>query len=34
MMGQRGESGGNVSSLSLPPALEYDLAEDDDDDEW
>jgi hypothetical protein len=34
MMGQRGESGGTVSSLSLPPALEYDLAEDDDDDDW
>jgi hypothetical protein len=34
MLGQRGESGGTASSLSLPPALEYDLDEDDVDDDW
>jgi hypothetical protein len=32
MLGTRGESGGTASSLSLPPPLEYDLAEDDVDD--
>jgi hypothetical protein len=34
MLGTRGESGGTGSSLSLPPPLEYDLAEDDVDDDW
>ena len=34
MMGTRGESGGTHASLALPPALEYDLAEDDVDDDW
>ena len=34
MLGTRGESGGTASSLSLPPALEYDLAENDVDDDW
>lgn len=34
MMGHRGESGGTTSSLAPPPALEYDLGEDDADDDW
>jgi hypothetical protein len=34
MLGTRGESGGTASSLSLPPPLDYDLAEDDVDDDW
>jgi hypothetical protein len=34
MMGQRGESGGTVSGLAVPVALDYDLAEDDVDDDW
>ncbi len=34
MLGTRGESGGTHPSLSLPPPLEYDLAEDDVDDDW
>ncbi len=34
MMGARGESGGTHASLALPPALDYDLGEDDADDDW
>lgn len=33
-MGQRGESGGVVASLSAPAPLDYDLDEDDADDDW
>jgi hypothetical protein len=32
MMGQRGESGGTAASLAPPPALEYDLGDEVDDD--
>lgn len=34
MMGHRGESGGTTASLAPPPALEYDLGDDDADDDW
>jgi hypothetical protein len=34
MLGTRGVSGGTASSLSLPPPLDHDLAEDDLDDDW
>ena len=34
MLGTRGVSGGTASSLSLPPRLDHDLAEDDLDDDW
>lgn len=34
MMGQRGESGGTSPGLTLPPLLDYDLAEDDVDEDW
>jgi hypothetical protein len=32
MMGHRGESGGTAASLAPPPALEYDLGDEVDDD--
>lgn len=34
MLGHRGETGSTASSLTLPPPLEHDLAEDDADDDW